>query len=204
MQKIYIMTDIENSKTLCLVCSRLHDKDEESCHYCGSLLYQRKPFSISLTWAYLIASLLFLFPANTFFMMKYSVLGRVQHGTILSGIIDFYNAGDVAVAIIIFIASIVVPIFKILMLIYMLLIVHLNLNNQAKFGLKIYKFIHFIGKWSMLDIFVVATMVSLVQFGSVDIDAQPAVYAFTAVVFLTILATNSFDPRLMFDNKIKE
>lgn len=198
------MTDIQSSKTLCLVCSRLHDKDEESCHYCGTLLYQRKPFSITLTWSYLIASLLFLFPANTFFIMKYTVLGREHHGTILSGIIDFYNAGDIAVAVIIFIASIIVPIFKIIMLIYMLLIVHFQWNKYAKFGLKIYKFIHFIGKWSMLDVFVVATMVSVVQFGSVDIDAQPAIYAFTAVVFLTILATNSFDPRLMFDNKKKE
>ena len=201
MQRIFTMTDIEASRVVCTVCNHLHHVREEHCHYCGSRLYQRKPFSLSLTWAYLIASILFMFPANMFFIMKYTLLGVEQHGTIFSGIVDFYNSGDIMIAIIIFVASIFVPVFKIVMLLYMLMVVHLQARSHAKFALKIYHLIHFIGKWSMLDIFVVAILVSLVQFGTISVDAQPATYAFSAVVILTMLATDSFDPRLLFDTK---
>jgi len=195
--------DKECQKVLCLSCHHLLEQSDRICPYCSSHLAQRKPFSLALTWSYVIASILFLFPANLFFMMKLTIFDKEKHSTIISGIEDFINGGDVLIGCIIFIASIAVPIFKIAMLIYMLLIVHFKWHHLAYFALRIYKFIHFIGKWSMLDVFVVAISVSMIQYGRViHIDPMPAIFAFSAVVILTILATESFDTRLMFDKKI--
>ncbi|BDY12090.1 hypothetical protein HCR_04020 [Hydrogenimonas cancrithermarum] len=120
----------------------------------------------------------------------------------MDGIIYFFQSGSYGIALVIFVASVFVPVFKVTVLIYLLLIVHFKWHERARFGLRLYRVIHFIGKWSMLDIFVVALMVGLVQFkGLATIVTGPAAIAFAMVVIMTMLATESFDTRLMFDTQ---
>jgi paraquat-inducible protein A len=142
-----------------------------------------------------------MIPANLLPIMKITSMGKIKYSTIYSGIVDFANEGSYGIAAIIFTASIFVPIFKISVLLYMLILTKIKSKKHAIIGVKLYKIIHLIGKWSMLDIFVVGIMISLVQYDFfISISAGGALFAFSLVVLLTILATQSMDPRLMFDH----
>lgn len=195
-------TDIGENKTLCQLCGYLENKMDHRCIQCGGVLHQRIPNSIHLTWGYLLAATLFLIPANLLPMMEVIALGNSEGSTIMQGVIYFFDHGDYGLGAVIFIASVAVPLFKLVVLLYVLLIVHFKQYDKAPFGTKLFHIIHFIGKWSMLDIFVVALMVSMVQFqGLVTIQTGGAAIAFCAAVVFTIIATNKFDTRLMWDKK---
>ena len=208
MPKIYgintmnLKTDISEGKTLCHVCDELHEIAQQTCQRCEATLHQRKPASIQQTWAYIMAATLFLIPANLLPMMIVTSLGKDEGSTIMEGVIYFLHHKEYGLGLIIFTASVAVPIFKIAVVYFLLLIVHFKQHNKAKLGLKLYHIIHLIGKWSMLDIFVVALMVSMVQFdGLASIRTGAAAIAFCGAVIFTIIASEKFDPRLMFDNK---
>jgi paraquat-inducible protein A len=193
-------SDLSEGKTLCLACEMLHDVSQTTCERCGATLHQRKPHSLPLSWAYAMAALLFLIPANVLPMMNVISMGVEDRSTILEGVIYFLKHGEYGLAAVIFIASVAVPFFKLATLIFLLLIVHFQLSQNARVGLTMVKIIHFIGKWSMLDIFVVALMVSMVQFQALaTIETGLAAFAFCAAVVLTIMAVEKFDPRLMWD-----
>jgi paraquat-inducible protein A len=197
------ITDIEAGKQLCLHCRKLHPLDRHQCDRCGSPLHQRIPHSIPMSWSFTLAAILFLIPANLLPMMIVHSIAGSEAGTIMDGIIYFFEHGSVGIAIVIFTASIAVPFFKLTVLVYLLLIVHFRWYRRARFGLKLFRIIHFIGKWSMLDIFVVALMVGLVQFKNLaTIVTGPAAAAFMLAVVFTMIATEKFDPRLMFDTQM--
>ncbi len=193
-------TDMSLGKKLCLNCDYLNDSKELTCKQCGMKVYLRKPYSLSLTLNYVIATSLFLIPANLLPMMIITSLGIDEGNTIMEGVSYFLKHGEASIGIIIFIASIAVPIYKMTVLIFLLIIAHFKLHNLSILGVKLYRTIRFVGKWSLLDIFVVAIMIAMVQFQTLaTIKAGGAAFAFALVVVLTMLATESFDPRLMFD-----
>jgi paraquat-inducible protein A len=195
-------TDISERKTVCHYCGFLHASHHKQCVRCHQTLHQRIPMSLTLTWSYLLAAALFLIPANLLPMMVVTTLGQEEGSTIFEGVIYFLDHQDFALAAIIFIASMVIPMFKIAALSYLLMIVHFKQYSKAKQGLKLYRFVHYIGKWSMLDIFVVGIMVSIVQFQSVaSINTGGAAIAFCLAVVFTMMAAEKFDPRLMWDNR---
>lgn len=174
--------------------------DGQRCLHCNAVLHQRKPKSIERCWAYLIAACVMYIPANLMPIMITNTLLMVDQSTIMEGVVLFWVTKEYAVAIIIFIASFVVPIIKIVSL-FLLLI---SVKQDSIFGLKartrLYQMLEFIGRWSMLDVFVVALMVGLVQIkGFASIEPGLGMIAFGAVVVLTMLASLSFDPKLIWD-----
>ncbi len=196
-------SDIEAGLQLCLHCRKLYPLGVDRCRRCGSKVHQRKPHAIPITWALGIASIIFLIPANLLPMMVVQSIAGNDAGTIMDGVIYFLEHHDAGIGIVIFIASIFIPFFKLTVLFYLLLVVHYRWYRRARFALKLYRIIHFIGKWSMLDIFVVALMVGIVQFKHLaTIVAGPAAIAFMLAVILTMFATERFDPRLLYDTRL--
>lgn len=197
--------DIIEEKVLCDLCGHLQDDSVSECYQCGAVMHQRIPYSVALTWGYALAAAVFLIPANLLPMMVVTALGSDEGSTIMEGVVYFMQHGEYAIGAIIFIASVAVPIFKLGVLFYLLLITHFKIHDRALQGTKLYHIIHFIGKWSMLDIFVVALMVSIVQFQSLaSIHTGGAAIAFASAVVFTIMATEKFDTRLMWDEVINK
>lgn len=188
-----------------------------SCHTCGQLcraggaprprcprcrapLHDRKPASVATTWALTLAALVLFVPANTLPMMTTSSLAGTQSDTILSGVVFLWTSGSWPLALVVFFASILVPLLKIMALLYLTLSVQLGAHHAPRARTKLYRLVEFIGRWSMLDIYVVTLLVALVRFqGLATVDAGPAALAFGAVVVLTLFAAMSFDPRLIWD-----
>ena len=202
-QSMQWKNDISEGKTVCHLCGYLDDVNISTCRQCGEGMHQRVSNSLALTWGYVLAATLFLIPANLLPMMVVTAMGTQDGSTIMEGVVYFFAHGDFGLGAVIFIASIFVPVFKLAVVYYLLLIVQFKQHDKALTGVKLFHIIHLIGKWSMLDIFVVALMVSMVQFqGLASIQTGGAAIAFCAAVVFTIIATEKFDPRLMFDEVI--
>ena len=170
------------------------------CPRCGSELHQRKTNSIARTWALVLAAMVFYIPANVLPMTITSAIGTVSADTIMSGVIYFMQHGSWEIALIIFTASVFVPFLKFIILIYLLLSVQFKWVKQPKNLTRLYRFTEAIGRWSMLDIFVVTILVALVKLGFLaNIEAGPAALYFALVVVTTMIAAESFDPRLIWD-----
>jgi paraquat-inducible protein A len=170
------------------------------CSRCGEELHRRKPNSIVRTWALVIAAMVFYIPANVLPMTITSALGSVSADTIMSGVIYFIHSGSWEIALVIFTASVFVPFLKFAILIYLLLSVQFKSIKRPKDRTRLYRFTEAIGRWSMLDIYVVTILVALVKLGFLaDIEAGPAAIYFAAVVVTTMIAAESFDPRLIWD-----
>lgn len=192
---------------LCHDCSKLVPDDMQKsprrqlCPRCGSEIHYRKSNSIGRTWALVITAMVMFFPANILPIMRVDFLGSVEKSTIMDGIIYFFEAGSYGIGLIILIASVLVPLFKIIGLIMILLSLQFNLKSWLRHKTAMFRFICFVGRWSMLDIFVIALLCVLVRFGALSsITAEPAVTYFSAVVVLTMLAANTFDSRLLWDS----
>ena len=175
--------------------------DGDDCARCGSTLHSRKPDSIQRTWAFLIAACILYIPANLMPVMITSSLLDEQRDTIMSGIIYFWVSGEWGLAAIVFIASFMVPLFKLAAMILMVLSAQRRSTWRLLQRARLYRLVEFIGRWSMLDVFVVSLLAGLVQIqGFATIMPGPGVAAFGAVVVLTMLASISFDPRLAWDH----
>ena len=184
----------------CEICGSL--QKNKICTNCGNRIYYRKPYSLQKTLIYTLSALILLFPANFLPMMIIIKLKVPYVNTIWDGVVGFYDKGEYYLAFIVFFASIFVPIFKILSLIWLLIMAKIGKNKFSYFSTKLYKFIAFIGKYSMLDIFVVTIVSGFLQFNNlIHVEAGDAVIPFALVVILTILATENFDTRLLWDKK---
>jgi paraquat-inducible protein A len=173
---------------------------EAGCPRCGAHLHFRKPGSIPRTWALLITAGILYIPANLLPMMHTSSLFDRQSDTIMSGVVYFWTSGSWYLALIIFIASIMVPAFKMIALALLLVTVQSHSRWQQDQRARLYRLVEFVGRWSMLDIYVVAVVVALVQLqGLATIQPGPGAVAFGAVVVLTMFAAMTFDPRLIWD-----
>ncbi|WP_431824315.1 paraquat-inducible protein A [Burkholderia sp. F1] len=189
---------------LCHDCGQLArapaDAHDLACPRCGAALHVRKPASVSRTWALLIAAMVLYIPANVLPVMYTSSLFGAQKDTILSGVVYLWVSGSWPLAVVVFIASIAVPLLKILALAYLALTVQLHSRWLPEQRARIYRMVEFVGRWSMLDIYVITMLVALVQFQALaTIKAGPAAIAFGAVVVLTMFAATTFDPRLIWD-----
>lgn len=181
-----------------------HGKPGSACPRCGAVLHQRKPNSISRTWALVIAAFIFYIPANVLPIMLTTSLGTTQSDTIMNGVIYFITTGSWPIALVIFIASIVVPLAKLLILTFLLISLQRKSQWRPHDRTRLYRITEAIGRWSMLDIYVVTILVALVKLGALArIEAGPAAVFFAAVVVITIFAAMSFDPRLIWDSMEK-
>ena len=179
----------------------LHDGEAHPrCDRCHTPLHARRPASVSRTAALLLAAALLYIPANLLPVMHSTSLGRSEDDTILSGVAYFWTSGDWGLAAVVFIASVVVPMLKLAILAFLVFAAHRRSTWRPHERTRLYRLVECIGRWSMLDVFVVALTVALVHFGSFAvITAGPGALAFGAVVILTMLASMQFDPRLIWD-----
>jgi len=170
------------------------------CPRCGGELHQRKPNSIVKTWALMLTAVIFYIPANILPMTITTSLGNVSSDTIMSGVIYFIHSGSWEIALVIFTASIFVPFMKFLILTFLLLSVQFRSRWCPRDRTVLYRITEAVGRWSMVDVYVVTILVALVKLGVlVDIEAGPAAIYFASVVVITMLAAESFDPRLIWD-----
>ena len=191
---------------VCALVSRAaHGGHEQRCPRCGAQLHFRKPASVSRAWALLIAAMILYVPANVLPMMKTSSLFGSQSDTIMSGVVYFWTSGSWYLALIIFFASVTVPLLKMLALVLLLVSVQRRSRWQREQRARLYRLVEFIGRWSMLDIYVVAVIVALVQLKALaTIEPGPGAVAFGGVVVLTMFAAMAFDPRLIWDSLEQE
>jgi len=188
----------------CHDCGCLSRKSEKNrlCPLCGGQLHPRMSNSLQRTAALLLSAFCLYIPANIFPIMTVTRLGVGEPHTIIGGIIALINSGMVPIALLVLIASILVPLLKLLGLGLLLLNVHYRWQDHARKWTIMYRIIAFVGRWSMLDIFMISILVSLVDMGGVaQVLAGPAATAFAAVVVLTMFAAKNFDPRLIWDNQ---
>jgi paraquat-inducible protein A len=187
----------------CSLLSEIHGLDEHSharCPRCGAALHLRKPNSIARTWALLLAAVIFYIPANVLPIMKVTSLGKAQSDTIMSGVIYFVESGSWYLALLIFFASIVVPVLKIIVLTCLLISVQRRSHWRPEERTRLYRITEAVGRWSMVDVYVVTLMVALVELGALaTIEAGPGAVFFAGVVVITMFAAMSFDPRLIWD-----
>ncbi len=188
----------------CHLVSRIPEMSrtpEMICPRCGTRMHQRKPDSLNRSWALVLAAVIFYIPANLLPISVTTALGSAEGDTIMSGVIYFIQSGSWPIALVIFIASIFVPVLKIMILIFLLISVQMKSTWRPLDRTRLYRIIEVIGKWSMVDIFVITIMAALIKLGALaDFEAGPAAVYFAAVVVLTILAAMSFDPRLIWDS----
>jgi paraquat-inducible protein A len=185
----------------CHLCFKLAPVEEGHCPRCGSSLHLRKADSLQRTLALLITASILYIPANVFPIMITDQLGNSVPSTIMGGVVLLIKLGSVPVAAVIFIASVIVPLGKFLVMYYLVWAA----NNPSLTGQRqrtqLYRVTEFIGKWSMIDVFVVAILVALVHLGGI-VEIRPGIAAlsFAGVVITTMIAAENFDPRLMWDH----
>jgi paraquat-inducible protein A len=183
----------------CHGCTRVSAKEEEICRHCGASLHSRNDNSIQKTLALLFTGMIFYVPANTLPMLSTRLLGSDSSSTIIGGAIELWQYGSYPIAAVIFIASVLIPLAKFCSMLW--LCFSIKQNQQALMRTKMYRVNEFIGRWSMIDVFVVAVLVAMLQMGNlITIIPGHAAVAFCCSVILTMLAAQNFDPRLIWDD----
>lgn len=189
----------------CGLVSPVSAHGHSDCPRCGSPLHLRKTNALARTWALLFAGYIMYIPANVLPVSTIVYLGTGEPDTIMSGVKVLFQHGDAPVALLLFFASIAVPAMKLLLLTWLAASVQFGWRWKPRERTVVYRLVEVIGRWSMLDIFVIAMLVALVQLQALaTIHAGPGAVAFCAVVVLTMFAAESFDPRLMWDNLEEE
>ena len=184
---------------ICHLVSRPHP-DDPRCPRCGSVLHRRRPNSVARTWALVIAAAILYIPANYFPVLTVVQLGAGMPSTIIGGVEEMIAAGDYPLAALVFFASIAVPVLKLVGLSTMLIAIQTGRAGRLRDRTRLYHIVRFIGRWSMIDIFMESLLGALVVFGSViTIEPGAGALAFCAVVILTMFAAETFEPRLMWD-----
>jgi len=189
----------------CGLINHLSPHHPSSCIRCGTVLHARKPHSLQYTWALLLTAMILYIPANAYPMMITTSLGQSHAATIIGGMMALWQHGSQPIAVVIFVASVLVPILKMLVLILLSWLVKHPGPLSALQKTRLYHLTEFVGRWSMVDVFVVAIMVALIQSGNLmSVLPGPAALAFCAVVITTMLAAMAFDPRLLWDTQGKQ
>ncbi|SEF40337.1 paraquat-inducible protein A [Billgrantia desiderata] len=184
----------------CGLVNRLDANGRGHCRRCGEGLRARLPHSLQRTWALLATAALMYIPANVYPIMTTTSLGHSSPSTIIGGVVELIQMGSWPVAAVIFVASVIVPVGKLVALSWLCLVVKRSGELNAASRTWLYRITEFIGRWSMIDVFVVAILVALIRAGSLmSVTPGPAALAFGAVVVLTMLAAMTFDPRLIWD-----
>jgi paraquat-inducible protein A len=170
------------------------------CVRCGAVLTRPKANSLGRTAAFSLAALIFYAPANIYPILQMDLYGAHSENTVVDGAVSLFQRGQVLVAAIVFLASVLIPFLKLLGLFYLVATTKLRSRRRRRERTWIYRALDAIGPWAMLDVFLLAILVSLVKLGELATVAPGrGLLPFTAVVVLTILATISFDPALIWD-----
>ena len=186
---------------VCHTCTALNPDSSAKCRRCDAPVHVRIPNSIERTVALLIASVALYIPANLYPIMITEQQGNAIESTIIGGVILLWGMGSYAVALIIFVASVLVPMAKIFSLSALCVTVSRKQTTSRRQRTIMYRITELIGKWSMVDVFVVAILVALIQItGIVVISPGSAALAFAAMVIVTMVAAEGFDPRLIWDH----
>ena len=184
----------------CDTCHLVNAGGESECVRCGSRLHRRKTDSLARTWALLAAAAVLYVPANAFPVLTLIRLGRGHPSTILGGVEELADAGMWPLAALVLFASIIVPVAKLASLLVMLICVRRRSAWKLRRRTQLYRIVEFVGRWSMIDVFMISILTALVRMGRIaSVYPGPGVLAFCSVVILTMLASASFDPRLMWD-----
>jgi paraquat-inducible protein A len=186
----------------CRSCGVLAAAEDEggACPRCGAVLHRRRPYSVARTWAFLIAATCLYAPANFLPIMTYTRYARATDYTILGGAVELLDAGQWPLALLVFLASVCVPVLKIVGLLVLLVSTHLGRPGHLRDRTHLYRIIEVIGRWSMIDVFMISILTAIVQIGQIaNVIPRAGAPCFAAVVVLTMLAAGSFDPRLMWD-----
>jgi len=197
-------TAAEAGYLLCHCCHQLSRPEPGSvrprCPRCGAVLHRRKPDSLARTWALTLTAYILYIPANLLPIMTVTMSGRGEPDTILSGVKELIVGGMWPLALLVFFASITVPVLKLLVLTFLLLSVQFGSRWRPWERTVLYRLTESVGRWSMIDIFVITILVAVVELGALaTIEAGPGAVAFGGVVVVTMFAAMSFDPRLIWD-----
>ena len=170
------------------------------CPRCGEALHRRKPDSLNRTWALALTAAILYIPANLLPVLTVVSFGQGAPSTIVGGVIELAQAGMLPVALLVFFASIAVPVMKLLALAYLLVSVHRRSTARLRDRTRLYRIVEGIGRWSMVDVFMTGILAALVALGNLaTISPGPGAVAFCGVVIVTMFAAMAFDPRLMWD-----
>jgi paraquat-inducible protein A len=189
----------------CEQCDQVVRADERhlhglDCPRCAAPLHRRKPDSLSRSWALAVTAAILYIPANVLPVMTVISFGKGSPDTIVSGVIELLHAGMWPIALLVFFASITVPVLKLIGLVFLLVSVHRRSTARLRDRTVMYRIIEGVGRWSMVDVFMIGILSALVALGNLaTIEPGPGAIAFCSVVVITILAAMAFDPRLMWD-----
>lgn len=198
------MTAAEQGLGGCSVCgliNRLDTRGNGRCQRCSERLHSRLPHSLQRTWALLFAAAVMYIPANIYPIMITTHLGDSAPSTIIAGVVELWRMGSIPVATIIFVASVLVPVGKLIALAWLCIASRRSAGYHADVRTRLYRITKFIGRWSMVDIFVVAILVALIRADALmSVEPGYATTAFASVVILTMLASMTFDPRQLWQS----
>ncbi|VEI47506.1 PqiA protein [Actinobacillus equuli] len=191
--------------SLCPTCEYTFDekivdlKGRQRCPRCESNLAIPDSIKLQRVWACLLAGVVMMIPANTLPISATGLAGSVSADTLFSGVLTFISMGSYSVAAIVFIASIAVPFSKVAIILYLLLAIHYQWKHPIHWQMKALHYVHFVGRWSMLDLFVLALMMSLLERGQIlSFSVGDAAFFFGAAVFLTMIASSNLDARMLW------
>jgi paraquat-inducible protein A len=196
----HLLTAREAGLVGCSVCGRVHPAKASVCLRCGAAICSRAPYSLQKVWAWLAAGIITFIPANTYPMLVTETLGSETRSTLIGGVLELMHHGSFGIAAIVFFASIVIPGSKFMAIAYLALGIGRPQRLSTHRRHQMYELVEFVGRWSMIDVFVVAILTALVQLGSAaSIHPGIAAVSFALSVVFTMLAAQSFDPKLVWD-----
>lgn len=192
----------------CPVCGQVHRVTPiasgmvAQCVRCGSRISARSRRSLDRTAAFAVAALVLYIPANIFPILRLTIYGATSDNTVFDGVRTFFNEGDYFMSAVVLLASIVIPLLKLSGLLLLVVTVKFNLDRGRHVRTWLYRGIDGIGKWAMLDVFVLSIWVAVVKLGSLgSVRPGAGLLPFGCVVVLTILASQSFDPQLIWEKE---
>jgi paraquat-inducible protein A len=197
----HVLTAREAGLAGCRACGRVAPIGTRLCPRCGSALHSRMPQSLQRVLAWLLVGLMCYVPANLLPMLRTRTLGRETDSTIVGGVIELAHHGAWDIAIVVFVASVVIPISKFMVITYLVWSIRYRVTLDVHTRIRLYEAVEFIGRWSMIDVFVVAILTALVQLGFIaSINPGSAAVFFALSVAFTMLSAQSLDPRLIWDS----
>lgn len=187
----------------CSSCGRLQKIDDtKRCTKCGAVVVSRRAKSVQRTWAYLLVGVIAYIPANITPIMSTTSFTGNSEDTIMSGVFSLISSGSYFVAAVVFVASICIPLLKFLIIVLLALSLQFAWDMSDHTRHRLHGLTEFIGRWSMIDVFVVAVLAALIQLGAIlTITPGVGINAFAVSVVFTMLAASSLDPRLLWDTQ---
>lgn len=184
----------------CRRCARVWPITETECGRCGAALQSRDASSLSRVWAWWTVGLMFYIPANLYPMLTTRTLLSTSEATIVGGAIDLMHHGAVGIAVVILVASVVIPMAKFMCIAFLAISARRNTETSAGSRQHVYELVEYVGRWSMIDVFVVAILSALVQLNvAASINPGPASLSFALSVIFTMLSAQAFDSRMIWD-----